>query len=480
MVRWQSPNHHLSSKGTASMHRTHHAATLQQKRIRKHAANSDSYEFFNLLTGPELLDQVESLLPEHRERLFPPTETLSMFLAQALSADRSCQRAVNEAAVKRLTGGLPFCSTHTGAYCRARARLPVEMVSTLGGHAGSLISEQMPETWRWQGRPIRLVDGTTVILPDTLANQTAYPQPGSQKSGLGFPLCRLVGILCLGSGALLNAAIGRYRGKGGDEQALLRSMLDTLESGDLLLGDAYYATYFLLCDLQQRGVDALFEQQGARKRCTDFRRGQRLGSRDHLIALPKPKIKPDWMAQADYDQAPDTMTVREVKVGRKILVTTLLCPNKTPKNALKDLYRHRWNIELDLRNIKTTLGMEMLSCKTPDMALKEIWVYLLAYNLIRLLMAQAALLADRLPRQLSFKHTLQLWLTWNQQGSNSHDPNTLVSFFVMIAQQRVGNRPNRSEPRAIKRRPKAFPLLMIPRPTARELIKEKGHPRKLK
>ncbi len=462
------------------MNRTHHAAILQQKRIRQHAANSDSFSFFNLLTGPELLDQVESLLPEHRERLFPPTETLSMFLAQTLSADRSCQRAVNDAAVKRLTGGLPMCSTHTGAYCRARVRLPVAMVSTLTRDTGRWVIKNIPDAWRWQGRPVRLVDGTTVTMPDTLANQAAYPQPGSQKPGLGFPLCRLVGIVCLSSGALLNAAMGRHQGKGCDEQALLRSILDTLASGDILLGDAYYATYFLLCSLQERGVDAVFEQQGARRRRTDFRCGQRLGQRDHLIALRKPKIRPAWMSQAHYDQTPDTVTVRELATGGKILVTTLLCPKQTPKHDVKMLYRSRWHIELDLRNIKTTLGLEMLSGKTPEMAVKEIWVYLLAYNLIRLLMAQAALLADRLPRQLSFKHTLQLWIAWGQHGIGTNGDEKLAGLFVLIAQQQVGNRPCRIEPRAIKRRPKPFPLMTRPRNEAREVTRKNGHPRKLK
>jgi hypothetical protein len=328
-----------------------------------------------------------------------------MFLAQALSADRSCQRAVDEAAIKRLTGGLPACSTHTGAYCQARQRLPLEMPSALVRHTGRLMAAQAPQAWHWQGRPVRLVDGTTVAMPDTEANQAVYPQPRSQKPGLGFPLCRIVALLCLGCGALLNAAVGRYHGKGGDEQSLLRSMLDSLEIGDILLGDAYYASYFLLCSLLQRGVDGVFEQYGARKRSTDFRRGPRLGQRDHLITLSKPKNKPDWMTQADYDQVPDMVTVRELHTGGKTLVTTLLCPKQTPKSALKELYRSRWHVELDLRNIKTTLGMEMLSCKTPVMAEKEIWVYLLAYNLIRLLMAQAALVADRLPRELSFKHT---------------------------------------------------------------------------
>lgn len=461
------------------MHPKQRACSHQQQRIRRRAADSDSYAFFNVLTGPELLEPVEMLLPEHRERLFPPTETLSMFLAQAMSADRSCQQAVDEAAIKRLSGGLPRCSTHTGAYCRARQRLPVEMVATLARHTGHVMAERIPQTWHWRGRPVRLVDGATVALPDTPENQALYPQPRSQQPGLGSPLCRLVAILCLASGALLDAAIGPCRGKGSDEQSLLRSILDVLESGEILLGDAFYATYFLLCALRERGIDGVFEQQGSRRRSTDFRRGERLGSRDHLIELRKPKTKPAWMNQIDYDQAPKTLKVRELYTGGKILMTTLLCPKQTSKAALKGLYRDRWHVELDLRNIKTTLGMERLSCRTPAMAQKEIWVYLLAYNLIRLLMAQSALLADMLPRQLSFKHTLQIWIAWRQSG-NVNDDDKLAGLFILIAQQQVGNRPGRIEPRAVKRRPKPFPLLTKPRPIAREDIRVYGHPKKLK
>jgi hypothetical protein len=452
----------------------------QQRRIRKHARDSDAYAFFNLLTGPELLDQVESLLPQHRERLFPPTETLSMFLAQALSADRSCQKAVDDTAIRRVIASLPVCSTHTGAYCRARKRLPMEMVCTLARYTGRWVTSHAPEPWHWRGRPVRLVDGTTVVMPDTLANQAVYPQARSQKRGLGFPLCRMVGIVCLGSGAVLNAAVGRYRGKGGDEQSLLRSILDTLERGDLLVGDAFYATYFLLCTLRERGIDAVFEQYGARQRVTDFRHGQRLGTRDHLIVLHKPAIQPDWMSEADYEQAPDTLTVRELRTGGKTLVTTLLCPKQTSKSDLKSLYRDRWHVELDLRNIKTTLGMEKLSCLRPSMALKEIWVYLLAYNLIRVMMAQAALLAHRLPRQLSFKHTVQIWIAWAQHDNVTNHEDKLRTLFVLIAQQRVGERPGRIEPRAIKRRPKCYPLLTKPRAIARAHIRKHGHPEKLK
>ena len=460
------------------MHAIRNARAGQQAAVGAQAHRCSALAFFNLLTGPELFDRVEAVLPPHRERRFPPTETLSMFLAQALNADRSCQKAVDEAAIRRLAAGVSPGSTHTGAYCRARARLPMAMVSSLAGQVGQWVTAQCPTAWQWRGRPVRLVDGTTVVMPDTPANQAAYPQPRSQQPGLGFPLCRVVGLLCLGSGALLNAAIGRYRGKGGDEQSLLRSMLDTLQRGDLLLGDAFYATYFLLCALRQRGVDALFEQHGSRS--IDFRRGQRLGPRDHLIVLAKPAIKPEWMSQADYQQAPSSLIVRELRTGGKTLVTTLLCPKQTTKADLKSLYRSRWQVELDLRNIKTTLGMERLSCQTPAMAIKEIWVYLLAYNLIRLMMAQAALHAHRPPRQLSFKHTVQIWIAWTQHANGIYHEDKLAGVFVLIAQQRVGDRAGRIEPRAVKRRPKPYPLLTEPRALARAHVREHGHPRKLK
>lgn len=452
---------------------------LTQQRIQSHAKGMDAFGFFNLLTGPELYDTVEDLLPKHRERLFPPTETLAMFLAQAMSTDCSCQNVVNQAAIQRIHDGLPACSTATGSYCRARQKLPTDMISTLVRHCGQLMDAQVPETWRWCGRPVRLIDGTTVSMPDTLANQATYPQQGGQQQGLGFPICRLVGVICLSSGAVLNAAMGKFRGKGASEQTLLRELLDTFETNDVVLGDAFYSTYFLLAELQARRVDAVFEQHGARRRTTDFRKGQSQGCKDHLIKLPKPKIKPDWMSRNDYDTAPASIALRELKVGHKVLITTLLSAKDAPKTALKALYEQRWHIEVDFRNIKTTLGMETFSCKTPKMNEKELWVYLLAYNLIRLLMAQAAVLSDILPRQLSFKHTLQIWMFWNhtQTGESLEQIEKLL---MLIAKRRIGNRPGRVEPRAIKRRPKPFPLLMKPRAQAREDIRKSGHPKKLK
>jgi hypothetical protein len=379
------------------MHTSHKLANLQQSLVQTYRQDATPHTFFNLLTDAELLSVVEDLLPEHRERRFPPTETLSMFLAQAMNADRSCQNIVNEMALTRALYGLSPGSSNTGSYCKARRRLPASMISGLVRHTGKQMADAAPMHWRWKGRSVRLIDGTTVELPDTDENQQGYPQT---STGSGCPLSRIVGIICLASGGLLNAAIGPFAGKGSGEQTLLRTMLDTFTAGDIVLGDAYYSTYFLLAELAARQVDAVFEQYGARKSGVDFRKGEKLGKKDHLITYDKPKVKPSWLSQEDYDAAPETITVRELEVGHKVLVTTLLSPKAATKKSLKELYQQRWHVELDLRNIKTTLGMETLSCKTPDIIEKEVWIYLLAHNLIRITMAEAASVSDCLPRQL--------------------------------------------------------------------------------
>lgn len=260
-------------------------------------------------------------------------KTLSMFVAQALSADGSCREVVDEAMVGRVLEGLKPGSTDTGGYCKARARLALAMISTLARQTGGILTEGAAWWWQWRGRPVRLVEGTTVTLPDTEANQAAYPQSSSQKAGLGFPICRVVGLLCLGSGALLGAAMGPCEGKGSDEQSLLGELLDNLQEGDILLGDALYPSYFLLWELIRGGVDGLFEQHGARRRSTDFSQGEKLGVRDHLIVLTKPKQRPDWRSPYEYDQAPDALTVREFQADGKILVTTLSVFQADPQSG---------------------------------------------------------------------------------------------------------------------------------------------------
>jgi len=445
----------------------------QHHSIQSYVNKTDAYSFFNLLTSPQLLDVIEEQLPNHRERLYPPTTTLSLFMAQAMNSDASCQNTVDRHVVERVFNGLPVCSTMTGAYCKARQRLPTEMISELVKQTGQRVAKRNPEHWQWQGRPVKLVDGTTITMPDTVENQTRYPQQSEQKTGLGFPISRMVAIICLSSGMILNAAMGKYKGKGGSEQALFRQLLDTFEAGDIVLADRYYTSYFLIAMLIDKGVDIIFQQHATRK--TDFRKGQQLGTRDHIARWKKPKKRPEWMSKQGYDAFPNELCIREFKAGKKILVTTLLSDKHASKKELASLNKQRWHVELDLRNIKTTLGMENLSCKTPAMNEKEMWVYFLAYNLIRLVMAEAALYSQLMPRQLSFKHTLQIWLIWSKQFSPNDDH--IDTLLIMIAQIRVGNRPGRIEPRAIKRRPKAYSLLMKPRANARADIKKYGHPK---
>jgi hypothetical protein len=449
----------------------------QQRRLAKQVQTVDANRFFNLLTHPQMLGMVEDQLPEHRERQFTPTVALAMFLGQVMSADGSCQNAVNAAAIARLLVGMNPGSMNTSGYCQARQRLPQEMVAALARQSGTLVNEQPPRQWLWQGRRVKLVDGTTVSMPDTLENQTRFPQHGQQEPGVGFPLARLVGVIDLSTGAVLDAAIGPYQGKGTGEHGLFRGLRACFVAGDVMLADGYYCSYFLIADMLRRAVDVLFEQHGART--TDFRRGERLGARDHLVWWSKP-ARPAWMSVKEYRDYPDEIKVREVQVGKKVLVSTFLSPRKTSKAELEKLFWQRWNVELDLRNIKTTLGMEVLSCKTPQMCEKELWVYLLAYNLIRWLMAEAALQADVLPRQLSFKHTLQIWVAWSQRQFLCTADEDTATLLVLIAQIRVADRPGRIEPRAVKRRPKPYPRLDRPRQQARMEIEKYGHAKKLR
>ena len=443
----------------------------QRSGIERRANSAKAVEYFNVLTGSGLLETTEVLMPEHRERLYPPTVTLSMFMRQVLDADHSCQKAVNGWAAQRVADGLKPMSVRTGAYCRARQRLPLEMLSGLTRETGRQLNALADPGWRWRGRPVKLVDGTGISMPDTEENQASYPQPGTQAPGVGFPLARLVVVTCLATGAAMDAAIGPHSGKGNSELGLLRKLGAAFSPGDVMLADALYCNYFLIATMIAAGVDVLFEQNGAR--ITDFRRGQSLGPRDHLVCWRKPAAQPAWMTPEQYAAFPEELTVREVKAGHQVLVTTMLTHRAIGKHDLSALYACRWDAELDLRNLKTTMGMEVLRCQTPQMTEKELWVHLLAYNVIRLLMAQAAYSAGVDPRSLSFKHTVQLWAEWVSRGLSATTGTGRL--FALIAQSKVRHRPGRIEPRMRKRRPKPYPLLKVPRAKARRSIQLHGH-----
>jgi len=440
----------------------------QEKTAKKTLSNFDTIT--KLIATPQYIPQIQEHQGRFRNRLYNPVQTLSMFIAQALSPDSSCQKVVNQGALFD-----PGRSISTGGYCKARKRLDTAMVKRLCLNIAMNNERQVDHSWKWHERSVYLVDGTTLLMTDTPANQEHYPQTSALAQGLGFPICRMLGIVSLYSGSLINAAISPYHGKGASEQTLLRSMLSTFKTGDVVLADAFYSTYFLIAHMIEHNIDIVFMQNGARSRTTNFDTGLQLGRGDHLIDIVKPKQKPDWMSQKAYDAAADKLTIRELKAAGKILITTMLCPKKHPKRSLGNLYKQRWNIELDLRNIKTTMGLEMLSCKTPDMAIKELWVYFLAYNLIRSLMISSALYARVLPRMLSFKHTLQLLLSYYFPVLYEEE------FLMLIAKKQIGNRKGRIEPRVIKRRHRNdYRLMMKPRHVLREEVKRNGHPKKVK
>jgi hypothetical protein len=418
------------------------------------------------------------------DAIYTPAITLWAFLAQVLSAGKSCVAAVARVMVLRLALQLPPCSAHTGGYCKARAKLSEDFLRGLTYQLGEAVEDQAPPAWRWHGRRVLLVDGCEVTAADTKANQKAYPQPSSQKPGLGFPLIRLVVLLTFATAVLVGAACGPHQGKETGETALFRQLLDRLRRGDVVVADRYYCSYWMVVLLAQRGVDAVFRLH--QRRAYDFRRGQRLGRGDHVVVWAKPE-RPDWMDPATYAQLPAEVTIREVqfKVAvpgyrpERIIVATTLCDaQQYSKEDIADLYHQRWHVELDIRAIKQTLKMERLVCKTPAMVRRELWVHLLGYNLVRKVMAEAAWASGLSPRQLSFAGAVQTleafrWLLMGSRGEAGLA--ACVTVLRALAAHQVGKRPGRCEPRRVKRRPKQYPRLTKPRKEAQaDLLHKRG------
>jgi hypothetical protein len=416
---------------------------------------------------------------ERRDCVYSPLVTLWTFLSQTLCADHSCRQAVARLRAFLTADGQRPCAAETGPYCKARQKLPENVCARLARDVGGALHERIHDRGLLKGRPIKLVDGTTVSMPDTAANQAEYPQSRSQKPGLGFPIARVVALLSLASGAVLDMTIGRYAGKNTGETALFRQLWRSLFAGDVVVGDRYFASYWDLALLAMCGVDSVYRQH--QLRLSQRLRVRRLGSGDWLLLLPKPQ-RPPWLDRASYRRIARELLVREVRVRvrvrgwrvRELTLVTTLCDAKLYSlDELARVYLARWQAEVDLRSIKITMQMDVLRCKTPDMVRKEIWMHLLAYNLIRTVMAEAAERAELRPREVSFKGALQT-LTAYRPLVERATPQTLPSLYESvldaIASHPVGNRPHRYEPRAIKRRPKEHDLLTVPRHDAKRRL----------
>jgi len=447
----------------------HHTRTLQRcSEIREQIRHLPGVLVSEILTPAEIAEAADALDLRWRRCIFSPFVTLWMFVWQALSPGASCREAVLRLLSYRQSRGMAMISCRTGAYCRARGRLSTDLVVALMTRVAEKLHAREPRSARWLGRRVKIVDGTTVSMPDTAANQRRFPQQSSQKPGLGFPIARLLGVFCWSSGALMAHATGPVKGKTNSELGLLRGLLGHFQPGDVVLGDRYFSSYFMIALLSNGGVDIVFRQHQRRK--TDFRRGRSLGRCDHVVAWQKPRC-PDWLDADFYAQLPDCLMMRELRAGNKVLVTTLLDPQEVSAEALQALYQTRWHCELDLRSIKQMLGMDVLRGQTPDMVEKEIAVHLFAYNLIRALLARAADVHHLAPRRLSFTAALNLLLAqgmlWVTLTLTREMAEEILS---ALAGQRVGERPGRCEPRAVKRRPKPHPLLTQPRREARRAL----------
>lgn len=426
-------------------------------------------------------ERVQRVFAKHQNlfamnRTYSTVNVLWAFLGQVLrdGKEAACQAAVAAITAHRLAGGQATPTSDTGDYCKARAKLSEAALRDLTVEIGNELEERAEVPWLWNKFPTKLVDGFTCTMPDTPENQTEYPQSRSQKKGVGLPIARCMAILSLATAAVLDVAIGPYSGKETGETALLRTRLDSFSPGDLLVADRYFCSFFLVAMLLGRGVQSCARMH--QKRHVDFRRGRRLGPRDHLVVWTKPP-RPKWMDPATYDTIPETMTLRELRFqviqpGYRTTVitimTTLTDAETYTKADIAELYGFRWNAELDIRAIKQNLNLNHVRCKSPEMVRRELWTTLLAYNLIRTTAAAAAVLHHKRPRQISFTGTCQYVLaSWTDLARGRIAPEKItdhcLTMLSKIAECEVANRPGRIEPRVLKRRRHGYKLMQQPR-----------------
>jgi hypothetical protein len=356
--------------------------------LRRQFLQEGNLPFTDVLTEETIAQALQAINLCWLDRVFSPLVTLWVFLGQVLSADHSCRAAVARLMAHRIARGQKPCSAKTGAYCQARNRLPEKFFSAMACSVGRDLDSRAEHRWLWKGRRVYMFDGTTVNMPDTGENQGAFPQVYNQKPGLGFPIARVGAIISLACGAILHLGVCQYAGKGQGEVSLLRQLWDILRAGDVLLTDRLQANWANIVFLQERGLE-LVSRLNKAHRTADFRRGKRLDHQDHIIRWYKPTSIRS-LNRPMYQSMPEFITIREAKIqvaqpGFRtkaiVIVTTLLDPKQTTRDDLASLYRARWNNELDLRSIKTTMQMHDLRCKTPELVRKEIWTHVLAYNL---------------------------------------------------------------------------------------------------
>lgn len=409
--------------------------------------------------------------PNSRERLFTLRLTCECFVWQMLKPRTACREVVRQVqalACAQDKGEVDECPS---AYIQARQRLPQECLERVLAATAQAAERRAASSPRLQGRPVKVVDGSSVQLPDTAANQKAYPQPSGQKPGCGFPVLKLVVLFSLASGALLDVVLGSLHQH---DLRLFHRLWECLKAGDILLGDRAYGDYVTLAGLPRQGVDVVARLHQRRK--VDFRRAKRLGPQDGVLVWCKGCMQSTILTPAQWAALPEQIQVRIVRftaacrgfrTQRITLVTTLLDAELYPAAGLIALYLRRWRIELCLRDVKTTLGLEQLRCQSPAMVRKELLAGLIAHNLIRCVMAEAAQVYEAQLERLSFKGAVDALRQYStvlaQARTNRLKRKLWQDLLRTLACDLVPLRPGRTEPRAVKHRPKPFPLLNRPR-----------------
>jgi hypothetical protein len=434
------------------------------------ARRHDDLYFAALLSEDRILKAFAVTRSFWQGWVYTPAVTVWVFLSQCFCEDHSCRKAVLRLSAWRVASGRRPCSPQTGAYCTARANLPEEALHSLVRETGKQPEDESPESWLWHGRKVRVVDGSTITMADTAANQAVYPQQKTQKAGCGFPIARILVIFSLSVGTVLEAAIGKYEGKQTGENSLFRNLYEVLDEGDIVVADRYFSGWSDIALPLARGIDIVVRKH--QHRATDFRTGVRLGHDDHLVVWARPQ-QPKWMSAEQYATLPDALTLREVRIQVKqkgfrtkslVVVTTLVDADEYPPEEIALLYRRRWQAELNLRSLKIVLKMDHLLCKKPQCVRNAFYTHLLGYNLIRGVIAVAAFQSGRSPWEVSFKATLQaldefLPILLSKVSTEQWCKALLEG----AAKHLVGNRPDRVEPRLRKRRPKPYKHLREPR-----------------
>jgi len=409
--------------------------------------------------------------PNSRDRIFSLRLTFECFVWQMLKPETACREVVRQVQTLCTLAGRGAISAGDSAYVQARQRLPKERFEKAVAATAQTADRRAGAGGQLRGRPVKVVDGSSTQLADTAVNQKRYPQPATQKRGCGFPLMKFVVLMSLTSGAVLNVLTGTLHDH---DLRLLRALWEHLKRGDILLGDRAYGEFTTLAGLVPFGVDVVARLHHRRK--VDFRNAKRLGKNDGLFVWAKPCQQSDILSKGEWGRLPAEITVRIIRFtttlrgfrGRRLtLVTTLLDAECYPAAELIALYARRWRLELCLRDLKTTLGMEALRGKSPDLAEKELLAYLVAHNLIRCVMAEAVALYQVDLERVSFKGSVDAVRQYSAALDKARNKKMRRKLWEQLlhdlARDLVRKRPNRREPRAVKRRPKPFPLLNKPR-----------------